>query len=176
MNTKNNIIKIFILLFLSLNLSGCDEVDELTQIDINSTLTEDVLITLSENNAALSESITINLADNSDIEPYLNQIESITVTSASYVIKNYNGIETATGSITINANSEVFGPFQHTFFTDDQNATEFSFDASKLNALSNSLSSNNQLSLDVSGTQDPAQDASLIIEFTLEVEVTAQAL
>ena len=176
MKTTVKNIKSLAILVLIFAFASCDEVDELTRVDFNSTLTEEVQVTLSENNTSLSESLTINLADNDDIEPYLNQIESITVTSASYVIKDYNGLETATGSITVNANSEVFGPFQHTFFTDDQNATGFSLDASRLNALSNSLSSNNQLSLDVDGTQDPAQNANFSIEFTMEVEVTAQAL
>jgi hypothetical protein len=176
MKTTIRNIKTLSILLLIFTFVGCDEVEELTQVDFNSTLTEEVQVTLSENNAAFSESLSINLADNDDIEPYLNKIESITVTSASYVIKDYNGLETATGSLTVNANSEVFGPFQHTFFTDNQNATVFNFDASRLNALGSSLSSNNQLSLNVNGTQDPAQDASFIVEFTLEVEVTAQAL
>ncbi len=176
MKTTIKNIKTLTILLLIFTFVSCDEVDELTQIDLNTTLIEEVQVTLSENNASLSESLTINLADNDDIEPYLNQIESITVNSASYVIKDYNGLETATGSITVKANSEVFGPFQHTFFTDDQNATKFSFEASRLNALSSSLSSNNQLSLDVDGTQDQAQNANFSIEFTLEVDVVAQAL
>ena len=173
--TIKNIKTLFILLLI-FSFVSCEEVDELTQIDLNTTLTEEVQVTLSENNASLSESLTINLADNDDIEPYLNQIESITVTSASYVIKDYNGVETATGELTVSANSEVFGPFQHTFFTDDQNSSVFNFDASRLNALSSSLSSNNQLSLNVNGTQDPAQNANFTVEFTIDVDVTAQAL
>jgi hypothetical protein len=155
---------------------SCDEIDELTEVDFNSTFTQEVSVTLSENNASISESLTIRFADNEDVEPYLDQIESISVTSASYTIKDYNGLETATGSIAVNANAEVFGPFQHTFFTDDQNDMVFNFDASRLNVLSSSLSSNNQLSLNINGTQDPAQNASFTVEFTLEVDVTAQAL
>jgi len=170
-NLKNLALILSVIAFIS-----CDEVDELTEIDFDTSLTEEVTVTLSENSTSLSENLTINLSNNDDIEPYLNQIESITVTSASYVIKNYNGIETATGELTVSANSEEFGPFEHTFFTDDQNATVFNLDASGLNALSSSLSSNNQLSLSISGTQDPAQDASFIVEFTLEVDVVAQAL
>lgn len=169
-------LKKLVLILSVLVFASCDEVDELTRVDFDTTLTEDVVVTLSDSNASLSESFSINLADNDDIEPYLSKIESITVTSASYVIKDYNGIETATGSITVNANSEVFGPFQHTFFTDDQNGTVFNFDASRLNALGSSLANNNQLSLNVNGTQDPAQNANFTIEFTIEVDVTAQAL
>ena len=171
-----NKLKNLVLILSVLTFASCDEIDELTKVDFNSTLTQEVSVTLSENNASISESLTIRLADNEDIEPYLNQIESITVTSASYVIKDYDGIEAATGSITVNTNSEVFGPFQHTFFADDQNNTKFSFEASSLNALGSSLNSNNQLNLNVNGTQDPAQNASFTVEFSIEVEVTAQAL
>lgn len=176
MNTKNNISTILILLVLSLNLSSCDEVDELTEVDFSTTLSEEVPVTLSDADTSMNGSLNINLADNEDIEPYLSKIESISITSASYVIKNYVGEETATGTLTITAASQTFGPFQHAFFTDDQNGTSFSLDSSGLNALANSLASNNQLSIQFSGTQDPAQNGSFTIEITLETEVTAQAL
>jgi len=176
MNTKNNTIKIFIILLLSLNFTGCDEVDELSEVDFSTTLSEEVPVTLSDTDTSINGSIFINLADNDDIEPYLSKIESISITSASYIIKNYIGEETATGTLTITAASQTFGPFQHTFFTDDQNGTSFSLDSSGLNALANSLASNNQLSIQFSGTQDPAQNGSFNIEITIETEVTAQAL
>jgi hypothetical protein len=176
MNTKNNSIKIFILLILSLNLSSCDEVDELTRVDFNTTLNEDVTVTLSESNAGFDRSFTLNLNNNDDIEPYLDKIESINITSASYIIKDYSGLEAATGSLTVNSASELFGPFQHTFFEDDQNTAVFTLDDSGLNALANSLTSNNQLVIDVSGSQNPAQNASFTVEFRFQLEVTAQAL
>lgn len=176
MNTKNNTIKIFIILLLSLNFNGCEEVDELTRVDFNTTLTEEVMVALSESNAGFDENFTLNLANNDDIEPYLDKIESISITSATYTIKDYSGLDTATGSLTLNAASELFGPFQHTFFEDDQNATIFTLDDSKLNALANSLTSSNQLSIDVSGSQNPAQNASFTVEFRFQLEVTAQAL
>lgn len=176
MNTKNNISTILILLLLSINIWSCDEVDELTEIDFSTTLSEEVSITLSDTDTSMNGSLNINLADNEDIEPYLSKIESISITSASYVIKNYVGEETATGALTITAASQTFGPFQHTFFTDAQSGTSFSLDSSRLNALANSLASNNQLSIQFSGTQDPAQNGSFTLEITLETEVTAQAL
>jgi len=169
-------LKNLVLILSVITIASCDEVDELTEVDFDTTITKEVVVNLSQTNASLSENVSINLADNNDIEPYLSKIESVTVTSASYVIKDYNGIETATGSITANANSEVFGPFQHTFFTDDQNATVYSFDASRLNALGNSLTSNNLLNINLNGTQNPPQNANFTIEFTMEVEVIAQAL
>jgi hypothetical protein len=176
MKTLFNNLKNLALILSVVVFTSCEEIEELTEVDFNSTLTQEVSVTLSENNTSISESLTIRLADNEDIEPYLNQIESITVTSASYRIKDYNGIEMATGSIIVNANAEVFGPFQHTFFTDDQNATVFTLNPSQLNALASTLRSSNQLIVQFSGTQDPAQNANFNIEFSIVVEVTAQAL
>jgi hypothetical protein len=176
MKTTIKNMKNFFILFAVIALIGCDEVDELTEVDFSTILTEDVMVTLTDDATSISQSLTLNLADNDDIEPYLSKIESINITSASYVLKNYVGVEEATGTLTASAASQTFGPFQHTFFADAQSGTVFTLDPSQLNALANSLTSNNQLTVQFSGTQNPAQNGSFVIEISLDLDVTAQAL
>lgn len=160
-----------------MSFSSCDEVDELTQIDFDTDITEEITVNLSDASDSFTGNVMINLADNSDIEEYLSNIEDIQITEASYILKNYVGEEIATGSITATAASQSFGPYSHTFFTDAQNGTVFEFDdAAKLNTVANTLQNTNQLNVQFSGTQDPAQNGSFIIEVTFKLNVTAQAL
>jgi hypothetical protein len=168
---KNLVLILSIIAFAS-----CDEVDELTEVDFSTTITEEVTINLSQNSDNINGVIAVNLANNSDISPYLSKLEDIQITQASYKLKNYVGAEDAMGSLSATAAGESFGPFQHTFFTDAQNGTVFNFNASQLNSVSNTLSATNALNIQFSGTQTPAQDGSFVLEVTLDLDVTAQAL
>ena len=171
-----NIKKLSILLLI-FGFISCDEAEELTEIDFDATFTEQVTVTLTDSGTTFSESLTINLADNSDVADYLDNLESINITNVSYEIMDYVGVDTATGEITADAAGQSFGPYQHDFFTNDQNNTIFPFqETSQLNTVANSFLSNNQLTIVFSGTQDPAQNGSFVIEVTLDVDVTAQAL
>ena len=177
MKTTIKTLKTLVILFAAINLISCDEVDELTQVDLDATFTEEVTVNLSENNASINGNVNINLADDPDLVDYLSNIEDIQITEVSYKIKNYVGVEEATGTITAVAASQSFGPYDHTFFTDAQNGTSFVFeDVDKLNTVANTLQSTNQVDVQFSGTQAPAQNGSFVIEITFKVTVTAQAL
>ena len=127
MKTAIKTLKTILILFAAINLISCDEVDELTQIDLDATFTEEVTINLTQDNTNINGSVNINLADDPDLADYLSNIEDVEITEASYKIKNYVGVEEATGSITATAASQNFGPYDHTFFTDAQNGTVFEF-------------------------------------------------
>ena len=177
METKIKTLKAFFILFIAVNLSSCDEAEKLSQFDINAEFTEEVTVNLTEDNTTMVGSININIADDSDIADNLSNIKDIEITEASYKIKNYVGVEQATGSITATAASQSFGPFEHTFFTDAQNGTSFVFeDVDKLNIVANTLQSTNQINVEFSGTHAPAQNGSFVIEVTFRINVTAQAL
>lgn len=170
-------LKTFVILFAAINLISCDEVDELTRIDLNANFTEEVTITLTEDNTNIDGNVNINLADDPDLVDYLSKIEDIKITEASYKIKNYVGVEEATGTIAAVAAAQNFGPYDHTFFTNAQNGTVFAFDdVSKLNTVANTLQSTNQLNIQFSGSHAPAQNGSFVIEVTFKLNVTAQAL
>lgn len=160
-----------------LGMYSCDEVAELTEFDFDTSITEEFTVPLTDDNTELNGSFLVNLEDNEDVSEYLGNIEAIEITDASYTIINYVGAEEATGSISATAASQTFGPYNHTFFTDVQNATVFEFeDTSKLNTVANSLLNNNQVEVQFSGTQDPAQNGSLTIRVTFQLNVTAQVL
>jgi hypothetical protein len=167
----------YLILLVFFGLTSCDEVEELTEVDFNATLSEEVNVTLSEEQPDINGSLVINLDENIDIAQYSGKIISIEITDAYYVLKNYVGLEEATGNLTATAASETFGPFEHAFFTDAQSGKTFTLnDISKLKAVSNALKANKQLNIQFSGEQIPAQDASFNVEFTLKLKVTAQPL
>lgn len=157
--------------------TSCDELDELTEVDFNTTITEEVTINFSDQNTTFSETINIDFAGNSDIEPYLDRIEGIQITDASYRLSNYVGTANATGTATVTGAGETFGPFTHDFSADTQSMEEFALTgASKLNALESTLRNTNQLSVSINGAQDPAQNGEVTAIFTFRLTVTAQAL
>ena len=177
MKTTIKILKTLFILFATINLISCDEVDKLTQVDLDATFTEEATINLTDDNTNINGSVNINLADDPDLADYLSNIEDIEITEAFYKIKNYVGVEDATGSITATVASQSFGPYDHTFFTDAQNGIVFEFnDVAKINTVANTLQNSNQVNLLFSGTHAPAQNGSFVIEVTFKLNVTAQAL
>lgn len=167
-----------LLLFLAICcFYSCDKIDELTEVDFNTTFTEEVVINLSDQSDAFSGTIMIDLAENPDIEPYLNKLENIKITSATYQIVSYQGDPAATGDAGVTAVGQFFGPYNHSFQQDLNSGQSFELSgADKLNELANSLQSTQQLNIVVAGTQNPAQIGSLTIRFTINTEITAQAL
>lgn len=169
--------KLIYLCIALVTIASCDEIDELTEVDFNTTITEEVSINFSDQSTSFNETINIDLANNSDISPYLDRIEGIQITNATYQLSNYVGTAGATGTATVTSSGETFGPFSHDFDQDTQSMEDFPLTgATKLNTLESALRSNNQLSISISGSQDPAQNGSVTAIFTFRLEVTAQAL
>lgn len=178
MNPINRKKLILLVLFVAFISFSCDEVDELTEIDIDTSLTEVVTITFSEDNPeSVNGTMLIDLSNNTQLQPYLDQIEDVEISSASYKFLNYVGSENASGTLSATAAGQNFGPFQHSFFSDTQNQTVFPFEGTtQLNLVADSILANNQVSIQFSGTQTPAQNGSLTLQVTMQVTVTAQPL
>jgi len=169
--------KLLYVCFAFIAFTSCDDLEELTEVDFNTTISEQVTINFSDQNTSFSESIEIDFSGNSDLEPYLDRIEEIQITNASYQLSNYTGTAGATGTAAITSSGETFGPFSHDFDQDTQNMEEFALTgAFKLNTLGATLRDNNQLSVTINGSQNPAQNGSVTAIFTFDLEVTAQAL
>jgi hypothetical protein len=86
-------MKYLSLLFaLPLLFSGCDKIK---QVSFNSefSVTFAVNETSAGTNLPYFEMEAINLADDPDLEPYINDIKEITIKSISYKIENYSGAE-----------------------------------------------------------------------------------
>lgn len=163
--------------FVLISISACSETKELTQFDFNASFTKTLTVPLSENSTTFSGNLNLNLEDNENYSEYLGNIKAIEISDASYKFNNYVGAEDASGSITVKAAEQNFGPFMHNFFIDTQNNTVFELEnTTKLDALVLELLDSNRLNFQFSGVHTPPQNGSLTIELNFKVKVTAQLL
>lgn len=74
-------------------LSGCDLFDDVGTVNFNTTLEETFEVNEpgASNGRDYASVLTVALQDNPDIAPYLSKIKSITITSVSYQITDYEG-------------------------------------------------------------------------------------
>ena len=150
--------------------TSCDELDELTEFDVDTTLQQNVQVSVA--NGEFNETITINLADDPDIADNLDKIESVTINGAVYMVSSFTGDAETTGVVTVNAAGQAFGPFDHSFQQDL--ATQKSFfigDSETLEPVRANLAANNMLTLTISGT---ASDDIDNLELSIELDVTVR--
>ncbi len=164
-------------ILIALFFTSCDKVDEITEVTLNETFTEEVVIALSEDNPEVNGAVLINLASNSDLAPYLNKVEDIQITEIFYSLKQYNGLEEGEGTLTATAASQTFGPFEHPFFEDSQTAKKYTLSGgSKISAIATALKNNKRLTVAFTGVQNPVQNGSFKVVVTVKLRVIAEAL
>ncbi len=169
--------KATILLILSLIFISCEDLEELNEVNIPATLTQEVTIILADDSENFSESLSINLSSSIELTPFLNRIDEIEIEEAYYEFTNYEGTDEASGSVEVSSNSQVFGPFSHNFSNDFQSQTEFQLSGNTiLNSLAGELKNSGVLDITVSGNQTPAQNGSLTVKMTLKIKVKSTVI
>ena len=165
-----------ILLVAILLVQSCNSVDELSQVDINTTLVKEVSFT-SDANGDFSGSFIIDLADNQDVSEYINKIEAVKINDAKYQIMSFTGTEGTGGVLNINAAGQSFQFVHNDFLSDVQNQTVYNLDdATKLNAIALSIKNTKQLQVSFSGNSTVSEAFDMTIKMTFDVTITAQAL
>lgn len=158
-------------------LNSCDEVDKLTEVDIDTVLTKEITFTVNET-GDFNETLSINLAEYNDISDYLNKIENIKINAAAYKVTAFPESIIVGGTVTVNAANQTFGSFIHENFKDDfDNQTIYPLNgANKLNAIANLLEDTNQLQVNFSGSAQVNEAFTMTLKVSFDVTVTAQAL
>ena len=77
----------FFLLTVVVTAISCDAVDELTEIDVDTTITKDLVITVADGKTTFSESASISI-DNEQVQDNLDRIEDLQITKLTYKILN----------------------------------------------------------------------------------------
>lgn len=168
-------ISILIVTFLS-----CDKVKEVASVTINSTEKISAVVVLSPGEA-ISLSSVYDLSNNADINNYLNTLEDVEITEASYVITSFSGTSVSvTGQLSFSLADSSFGPFQHSFFQDAEAKKKTTLDAGKLNAAATKLLQERKISIAVEGSHSiPASQVdgeTITIELYLKLKFTASAI
>ena len=174
------LIKIFAIIFLTIGFTSCDAIDDaiddITEIDFNTTLTESYVVTLeSGNDMDVSQSKTISI-DNDDTHDYLSKINGVSITSLTYRITSHNGDDTANADVDFFADQTVLMS-QYIVIKEALDAGE-PFEVTNvtyLNEIATKLKNGDSVLMGMSGTSNSEGVTTFTVEVTIEVKVTASA-
>jgi hypothetical protein len=174
MKTHSTIASVLLYVFICFAASSCDEVDKLTEFDVNDTITTTINVSVPDNQGnpiTLDDTTEIDLSSIDEIQDNMDLIQSVRVTSISYEITNFDGAAEAT----ISNASMAFGT-TNISVSDinlqeaDNNNTVFTItDTGDLNAISNALESNSSINLVLTGT---INSTPLTFDVIVRVDVT----
>lgn len=91
------------LMVIMVTLSGCDLFDDVGIVNFSTTLekTFDINEPVASNGRDYESVVTAALQDNLDVQPYLDKIKSIAITSVSYQITDYEGASNVVSTGTV---------------------------------------------------------------------------
>lgn len=88
-------IRFLVVISLMLSYTSCDEIDELTEYDFNTTLNDQLDITIEAGEDLIDETMLINMV-NSDTEDYMDLLQNVRITSFTYQLTNFTGDDSGT--------------------------------------------------------------------------------
>lgn len=175
-----NLIKFLAVLLLFVGYTSCDELDKLTEVDLSTTVTEIIPVTVDDGaglSVDLGNSIVINLGDYIDAE-YLNKISDVKINSLTYKVINFFGDPAGVITADFMANSATL--YTHTGEVVKDHAdmtTVFSInDTAALSVIANNLRNGANVEFAVDGTSTNEGGMNFEIEITLSLNITADAL
>lgn len=164
-------------LILLVGFSSCDELDELTEFDINEDFSTTISVDLSgDSPVTWSENATIDISDSQEIADNLDLIQNVTINSLTYEINNVSGDGTTVTEASISFNGQSISVANLDLVMADANNTIFTIeDTSLLTTIGNSLENDPVITVGLSGTID-AVPVSFDIIVTLDSTVTVDVL
>ena len=173
-------VKITALLLLLFAAISCDEIDELTEIDIEDNISTTVGVDVPDNQGAASSftrTSTLNLASSQEISDNLDLVQNVVVNSISYEITDYTGAPNATiSNASIAFGSTIIAISELNLEQADANNTIYSIsNATDLAAISNALEANSILTVVVSAGIDNTP-ATFNVDVIMDVTVTIDVL
>ncbi|GAA0872892.1 hypothetical protein GCM10009117_20390 [Gangjinia marincola] len=174
MKKSQHVLKnLFLCLFTIALVISCDEVEELTQVDIDNTITENISVQVAagdEDIQSFSKSMTIGI-DNQEINNNRDKIEGLVINAMSYTFKNVNGNEEALVSGSLNIGGKIVTIDQTNPLEDQVNqiVTQIQ-DPSFLNDVAVLLKNNESIDLILTGNAENAP-----VDFTMELKLDVTA-
>ena len=175
------LIKIFALIFLTIGFISCDAVDDaindLTEVDFDTTLSESFLVNLeSGNDMDVSDSVVVNI-DNDDTHDYLSKIEAVKINSLTYRVTSHSGDDTAYVDVDFLADQTILMSHDNVVIKHaSDNATVFNVtDVAMLNAIATKLKNGADVTMGISGISNSEGPTDFVIVVTVNVTVTANA-
>lgn len=172
-----NLIKFFAVFLLVFGYSSCDELDKLTEFDIDSTLTGTIPVDVAGGEMViLNNSVTINIADGGqDIVDNLNKVESVKINSMTYTVMNLFGDNAGTITADLMANAIVLDTHTNAVVFDQIGVVHTIDDTTTLNNIANQLKNGSDVVLAITGTSTSEGGMIFDIQVTVDIEVTVDA-
>jgi hypothetical protein len=174
-----NLIKFFAVLLLVFGYTSCDELDKLTEFDIDTTLTGVIPVDVDGGeNLVLNSSVRINIADGGqDIVDNLNKIEKVKINSLTYKVMNFSGDDAGVMTVELFADAVKLGEHTAVTVSSEVGVVYTINDTTTLNAIASKLKSGFDVVFKVEGTatSNPELGMMFDVEIKVDLEVTVDA-
>ncbi len=175
-----NLIKFLAVLVLIFGYTSCDEIDKLTEVDLSTTVTENIPVIVDDGageSVNISNSIDINIGDYIDAA-YLSKIEEVKINSMTYKVINFSGDTAGVMTVDLMADSVILDTQTGEVVKDHADmATVFPIDdTAALSIIANNLKNGSNVTFAVDGTSINDGGMSFEIEITLSLKITADVL
>lgn len=170
-----NTIKFLTILAIVFTLNSCDEAKELANVNFDTTLTEEFLIHIGENQDYISQEQVLSL-DNTDTHDYLDKLKSVEFKKLTYKFKDFSGNESCTMNVEISFDGTLFDTQQFDVKQAVDNQTIYEItDVNTLNSIATALKNNKQVSFKMEGEVFNGE-AEFTTELTAEIAIVANPL
>ncbi|MDN5201424.1 hypothetical protein QQ008_08630 [Fulvivirgaceae bacterium BMA10] len=167
-------------LVIALAMFSCE--DDITSINLNSELEEEVNVSAGEGQSQFTQSVTIDATQDSDIQEYLGKIKEYQIESITYRIEDYQGDASTqfSGSLTIMPSGTATGnTFEYqidpvTLSTSQGQDIPVNFSQDDLDEIEGLLRASNAVNTSVIGMlSDVPASFRLILKMTIKVKANA---
>lgn len=173
----NTFIRIFLVMLIIVGYNSCDELDELTEVDFDTTLNEQLNVTvLAGENLTLNKTMLINIV-NSDTEDYLDVLQNVRITAFTYQLTNFTGDDN--GTISGNFVADGIELLNHDMVvkqTVDAGTVFEVTNTALLNSIAADLKAGNDVLIGLVGESSCEDVMNFTINISIDLEVTADVL
>ena len=174
-------IKFLVVVLLMVSYTSCDELDELTEVDFNTTLNESFFVTVPDGSLQ-GQIYDVNIL-NSDTEDYLDVLQDVDITSFTYRLVGFNidNEGTIVGSFlyieSVGSDGQILVAHDMVVSEVVNAGTVFEVtDVTYLNAIANQLKSGQDVQFGLGGTATCDPEMTFTIEMTIGLAITADVL
>lgn len=174
----------YLFILLALAIFSCeDDVDNLTDIKVSTTLTESFNVTVAEEDP-LTQSIdqTLNVGDNDDIKDVLSKVENYEISDITFTIRDYVGandiqLESAMVTFQVNGSSNITASVSNLVMSDIAGTEQdLPFNEAALTTLGETLlSTGGTVNVTTTSTVSGAP-VSFTMEVNIKVRVTVDTI
>ena len=178
MTLQNHII---FFIAITTMVCSCDALDELTEFDINQDFETTIHVVLTEDSEGepvpITETSTIDISSNQEIQDNLELLQNVSINIITFQVDNVIGTEDARiTNINLNfANTSITIDDLNLKQSDDNNTIYTINDSVQLNAISNYLENNTNMTITLNATISEAP-AQFQLQLTLDTTVTVDVL